>query len=387
VNQGTCNTIGLNGLVPFEVQVQVIATEGEKDPTVRSPFYVVEASDAVEREVRVRVLAALANVGVLASRFALKVLCTRIDTGTPVRYSSAYDLATALATLVAVGAPPSGGGNYSMLYVGELGLDGSVKTVRGRLTRCRFAGHRGVVVAEQYEGVTSLARVSDVYTLRSLNDYVRGFVMPLVKKRELEFKPVVEQPGAFPGREALAAMTDFCLRHKNLLIVGRAGSGKLTLARRYHELVSLVPSAGSEVVDVNAIYDVAGLVADNLVEHRPFRAPHHTVSEAGLVGGAGRPGEVSLAHGGVLLLDELPEFRLSSLHALASTLKSGYAEQRHEGAAVRYPAVPFAVVATASPCLCGARECKCSAESKERYRVRLAAMAELFNMETYEVPA
>lgn len=382
--QGVCKTIGLNGLVPFEVRVQVTATEGPE------AFAVAETNDAAQREVRVRLAAALANVGVLVSgRFALQVVCTRTDNGEQVRYTPAYDLATALATLVAVGQAPEGGGNYTMRYVGELGLSGSVKPVRGVLARCRLAGNCGVVIAEENQAAASLVRLNDVFVLRSLSDYMRGVAMPLVQKRPGQFRPVTVQTGGFQAKTSLEAVQGFCNRHKNVLIVGRAGSGKLTLARRYHELVTQVPSEPGEVVDVNTIHDAAGLVASTVVEHRPFRAPHNTVSEAGLVGTAGRAGEASLAHGGVLLLDELPEFRLSAVQALAATIRRGFAEHRHEGVSVQFPAVPFAIVATAPVCPCGGSHvvCRCTPEAKERYRARLATMADLFNMETYEVPA
>jgi magnesium chelatase family protein len=172
---------------------------------------------------------------------------------------------------------------------------------------------------------------------------------------------------------------------RRVLLLGPPGSGKITLAREMAR--RLKPASGDDAVDLAWIYHGSGLgrSVDETNAFVPFRAPHHTVSEAGLVGGGalGRPGEVSLAHGGCLVLDELPEFSQLSIHALGFALGDQFAGVRARGGLVfRIPARPQLVVACATPCPCGylgdegGRRCLCSRESVGRWIDRLALYAE-----------
>lgn len=178
-----------------------------------------------------------------------------------------------------------------------------------------------------------------------------------------------------PSRSRRPAGTTFFL-------IGRPGSGKVIAARR---LVSILPALDrADAVEVAEIHDAAGLRYPFLPDvYRPLRAPHHTVSEAGLVEGGNppRPGEVSLAHGGVLLLDEIEEFRRIALGALACALRDGAViRRRYE---VRMPARPVVVVGTANPCPCGGVDCKCSPEQKSRWNERLAGCPIPFPMRVF----
>ncbi|MGI6029939.1 MAG: YifB family Mg chelatase-like AAA ATPase [Eubacteriales bacterium] len=273
----------------------------------------------------------------------------------------------------------------SSVFVGELALDGSVRPVRGVMSMALTALQQGfstlyVPAANAAEaGAVPGLTVYGVEHLRQLLDHLRG-THPLSPTHtlwkdseeqalagQLDFLHVKGQPGAVRG--ALIGAAGF----HNLLLIGPPGSGKSMIARRLRTI--LPPMELSEVLETTRIHSVAGLTDQQhpLVTTRPFRSPHHTISAAGLAGGGSspRPGEVSLAHHGVLFLDELPEFSKNALEILRQPLEEGRITLSRASGSVSYPC-RFMLVCAMNPCRCGylghpTRRCSCSEESVRRY--------------------
>ena len=368
-------SLGIRGIGGYEVSVECSTAQGLPE------FNIVGLPDAAVKEARDRVRAAIRNLGL---HFPVSRITVNLAPADTRKAGTTYDLPVLLGILAAAGEikePPE-----DCAFIGELSLAGALRPVRGALPMALAAARAGIrrlFVPAENASEAAFADGVEVYGAGSVEELLESFrgrteleraEPPRVHSRRsggADFAEVKGQAAAKRALEVAAA------GGHNILMVGPPGAGKSMLAKR---IVGILPDMSrAEMLQTTEIHSVAGLTssAHPVVDERPFRSPHHTISAAAMSGGAQlQPGEMSLAHNGILFLDELPEFHRDVREALRQPLEDGCVTVARVAGSATYPS-RFMLVCAMNPCRCGwyghpTRRCTCSPAELKKYRARVS---------------
>jgi len=371
---------GLSGIEGYIVHVETDISNGLPS------FDIVGLADTAVKESKERVKAAIKNTGL---EYPLQRITVNLSPAHKRKEGTSFDMPIAVGILGAFGQIPQKSLETS-LFVGELSLDGTVKPVKGILPIALCARDKGIkniyLPAENANeaAVVNELTIYPVDNLRSLINHLNGFekITPFSRDKKsllgnmkiytVDFADVRGQSNVKRALEVAASGGHHCL------MLGSPGCGKTMLARRLPTI--LPPLTFEESLEVTKVYSIAGLLkpGESLITERPFRAPHHTISDVSLVGGGRtpRPGEVSLANYGVLFLDELPEFSKTALEVLRQPLEDGSVTIARINTTITYPS-KFMLVCAANPCKCGnlfetEKMCTCTSREVQNYLNRLS---------------
>lgn len=370
----------VNGLDVTTVTVEVSVSRGVL-------YHLSGLADTAVKESRDRIVAALQNNGI---KFPVADITVNMAPADLRKEGSSYDLPLAIGILAAIGkVKPDMLSEY--MIVGELGLDGMIQPVKGALPisiRARKEKFKGLIVPKQNEREAAVVNNLDVYGMESIMDVVNflngeGDYKPTVVDTRREF---YEHQSHFEldladvrGQENVKrAMEVAAAGGHNMIMIGPPGSGKSMMAKRLPSI--LPPLSLAESLETTQVHSVAGKLGKNmsLISQRPFRSPHHTISQVALVGGGmnPQPGEISLAHNGVLFADELPEFNKSTLEMLRQPLEDRKITISRAKYTIEYPC-SFMFVASMNPCPCGyyndpTHHCVCTPGQIQRYMNKIS---------------